>query len=118
MINFLYNIASKSEQKILFLSLKQLTIARLTREATIGLWNREKKKLLQFADVREASLEHELQSLKDSSQQFKDRALDRIQFLHDQVYKLKLRLNLQNKGSQMDKILDSAEKKLASTKQV
>ena len=91
---------------------------RLTREATIGLWNREKKKLLQFADVREASLEYELRSLKDSSQQFKDRALDRIQFLHDQVYKLKLRLNLQNSGNQMNKILETAEKKLASTKQV
>ncbi|KAL5247184.1 hypothetical protein ACHWQZ_G019138 [Mnemiopsis leidyi] len=92
-------------------------IAKLTREATIGLWNREKKKLLQFADVREASLEYELESLKDSSQQFKDRALDRIQFLHDQVYKLKLRLNLQNSGNQMNKVLDAAEKKLASTKQ-
>ncbi|XP_063693409.1 uncharacterized protein LOC134825190 isoform X1 [Bolinopsis microptera] len=92
-------------------------IAKLAREATIGLWNREKKKLLQFADVREASLEYELTSLKDSSQQFKDRALDRIKFLHDQVYQLKLRLNLQSSDNHFNKVLDAAEKKLQSTKQ-
>lgn len=91
-------------------------IANLTREATIGLWAREKKKLLQFADVREASLEYELSDLKASSVNFKHRALDRIQFLHDQVYKLRLKLNLQSGPGKMNKLLDTAEKNLAQAK--
>eukprot|EP00116_Pleurobrachia_bachei_P002426 sb/3462688/ len=90
-------------------------IAKLTREATIGLWEREKRKLLQFADVREASLEIELGSLKETSEKFRNRALDRIAFLHDQVYKLKLKLSLTNQAGKMTRALETAEKRLSDT---
>ncbi|XP_071838914.1 uncharacterized protein [Apostichopus japonicus] len=81
---------------------KQDTIAELQRGSVLQLWEKERNRILETSAKREQELEKELEELKKTHEDMKERLLTRVKEIEDKSKMEKLKTDINQKTSKDD----------------